>query len=521
MPLDLTLLRETTDLEAKAAQGRDGQGALPQSVWETYSAMANTEGGTILLGVEEHDDGSLRPVGLRNPDAVLKDFWNGVYNPQRVNANVLPPSATRIEEIEGAHIVVIEIPRVHRSLRPVYLGANPLTGTYRRNHEGDYRCPPEVVRRLIADSLDETRDGDVFEGFGLNDLDMESLGGFRNIFRAGRPDHPWLQLDNLELLRVLGGYRPERQEGHPGLTRAGLLMFGKQPSILEALPFYLIDYQERQPGDERQRWIDRVTTDGTWSGNLFDFYRRVQLKLTADLKIPFAFRPGTTTRIDHTPIHEAVREALVNTLIHADYGASVGIMVLKEPHGFTFRNPGGMRVPADQAFQGGVSDCRNRNLQKMFQMIGEGEQVGSGLPRILSAWQGQHWRTPFLREDTQLDLTYLQLPTLSLLPERVLDDLDARFGASFRRLEEHARLAIATAAIEGRVTNPRLRTLANLHPHDATIIFQSLVQDGFLVPQSAGRWTFYVLPALTGFPQAPAEGETPGASREQVGSKSK
>lgn len=127
------------------------------------------------------------------------------------------------------------------------------------------------------------------------------------------------------------------------------------------------------------------------------------------------------------------------------------------------------------------------------------------------------FRTPFLREDTQLDLTYRQLPTLSLLPERVLVDLDGRFRASFRRLEEHARLAIATAAIEGRVTDPRLRSLANLRPHDATIIFQSLVQDGFLVQQSAGRWKFYLLSPLTGFPQIPPEGETAGASREQVG----
>lgn len=153
-------------------------------------------------------------------------------------------------------------------------------------------------------------------------------------------------------------------------------------------PLYFVDYQE-QPDepDTSVRWLDRVVPDGTWSGNLFDFYRKVIRKLTADLKVPFHMQGDT--RIDETPIHQALREALVNTLVHADYSDRASVRVIKRPSGFEFRNPGALRVPVAQALKGGESDCRNRTLQQMFLMINLGERAGSGLPRILTSWQSE------------------------------------------------------------------------------------------------------------------------------------
>ena len=62
--LDLATLAESVELECKAAQGRDGRGELPDDFWKTYSAMANTEGGVILLGVQEKPRGQFRILGL-------------------------------------------------------------------------------------------------------------------------------------------------------------------------------------------------------------------------------------------------------------------------------------------------------------------------------------------------------------------------------------------------------------------------------------------------------------------------
>ena len=142
----------------------------------------------------------------------------------------------------------------------------------------------------------------------------------------------------------------------------------------------MLDYQERPEPRAELRWVDRLTLDGSWSGNVFDFYRRVIRKLTTDLKIPFLLEGDQ--RQDDTSVHKALREALVNTLVHADFSGRASILVVKRPDMFGFRNPGLMRVPVDLALAGGNSDCRNRLLQDMFRYIGLGENAGSGLPKI-------------------------------------------------------------------------------------------------------------------------------------------
>lgn len=253
-----------------------------------------------------------------------------------------------------------------------------------------------------------------------------------------------------------------------------------------------MDYQELPESGAPERWLDRITTDGMWSGNLFDFYRAVYPKLVRDLKVPFRMESGHH-RVDETPVHEALREALVNTLIHGDYSVSVGILVQKRPDGFFFRNPGNLRVSLDQALDGGLSDCRNRSLQKMFQMIGEGEQAGSGLPKILSAWKGQHWWVPDLEERTDPEHTVLFLSQASLMSEETLTELDERIGPAFRTLPDAARLALATALQEGKVTHDRLKTATGLHRTDLTELLRDLTRQGFLVSAGRGRGTHYHL----------------------------
>ncbi|HEY8686349.1 MAG TPA: ATP-binding protein, partial [Chloroflexota bacterium] len=264
-------------------------------------------------------------------------------------------------------------------------------------------------------------------------MDLESLAAYRNLFRSARPGHPWITLDERDFLANLGGWVKEREGGKEGPTLAGVLMFGRFRPIHEAVPYYIVDYQERPGAESDIRWLDRVTTDGTWSGNLFDFYRRAYAKLTDGLKVPFRLEHGYQ-RIDESHVHEAVREALVNTLIHADYAGPIGILAIKQPDRFVFRNPGGLRMSVDAVLAGGTSDCRNRNLQKMFQMVGLGEQAGSGYAKILRAWSEEHWRAPLLRETLQPEYTTLQLPMISLLPQEALDELVRLIGPDFRTL---------------------------------------------------------------------------------------
>ena len=225
---------------------------------------------------------------------------------------------------------------------------------------------------------------------------MHTVSAYRNRFAAVKPGHVWSDLPVPDFLERIGAFGKNRDEAFSGLRLAGLLMFGRAEVIRDVLPHYMVDYQERPESKTEKRWIDRLVPDGSWSGNVYDFFRKTYQKLTADLKVPFQLQDGQ--RVDDTPVHEALREALVNTLIHADFSGRVSVLIVKRPDRFGFRNPGQMRIPLELAMQGGHSDCRNRRLQTMFQLVGYGDHAGSGLPKIYGNWASQHWRRPVLYE---------------------------------------------------------------------------------------------------------------------------
>ena len=140
--------REDNRIEAKRAQG-----GLPHSIWETYSAFANTDGGLILLGVVENkEDKSFSPVPLEDPSQLAADFWNTLCIPGVVSTNLLQPQDIQVVESQGLEIVVIRIPRATADQTPVYIGPNPFGGTYLRRGEGDYRCTPEEVHAMLQDA---------------------------------------------------------------------------------------------------------------------------------------------------------------------------------------------------------------------------------------------------------------------------------------------------------------------------------------------------------------------------------
>ena len=460
---DIAALCENFEVECKLAVGKDGKGALPKDFWETYSAFANSYGGDILLGVREKKNHQFEVAGVEDTVKVLNDLWTSLNNPQKVSANLLTEKLVQVLDIDGRAVVRVHVPRASRKQQPVYLRGNPLTGTYRRLNSSDCLADEETVRRMLAEQVEDVRDSLILSGYGIDELDLDSLHAYRNMLSAHKPDHPWTALDDLHFLRSLGGWRQDRMSGAQGLTLAGLLLFGQWPAIQEAVPYYFVDYQEQPEAGTETRWLDRVAPDGSWSGNLFDFYRRVVRKLVSDLKVPFALKGDV--RQDDTPVHRALREALVNALVHADYTGQASVLVIKQRQGFVFRNPGRMRVPVETALQGGESDCRNRTLHQMFLMIGLGERAGSGLPKIRLGWEQAGGRLQLADtfepyEQTRLEMTWAdsasearpsKVPgkTSGKTSGKILDEM--RENAEITIPELSARIGVTGRSIERNI----------------------------------------------------------------------
>ena len=480
-------LGEDVDTEFKSAKG-----GLPKSLWESLSGFANTSGGYIILGVDELSHEEFSIAGIKNPKGMLKIFWDNHNNSQKFSTPVCGETDVEILDVEGQSVLIIYVPETNRHQRPVFINGNPYMGTYKRNFEGDYRCSKSEVRQMMRDASDDPQDFDIIENFGLEDTDEETLKAYRNRFRSRMADHPYLALDDKEFLSRLGAYRKNRKTKQEGLTVAGLLMFGKEASIAEAFPHFHLDYREKLTNDPEERWNYRITQDGTWEGNLYNFYYRVYNRLIQDVEVPFALdKEGV--RIGETHVHEAIREVLANTLIHADQKTSKSIVIVKEREAMTFRNPGRLRITIAQLYQGGVTDPRNPYIQKMFQFLGLGEKAGSGFEKILRAWKEQEWFRPLVYEKYDSDLTFVVLPMLSMVPEHINSELLQVIGDEYHTTDELQRLILILAHQFAPISNSEITAYSTKHPRDVGEELQQMIKKGWLVSEGKGRGMKYRL----------------------------
>lgn len=385
-------------------------GELPKSMWETVSAFANEAGGLILLGVTEvGPEKRLKAVGIPEASKVLDDFWSAANSKDKLNARFLTDKCARIISVEGKDIIAIEVPRVDRHMRPVYLDKDLLGKTFRRTHTGDHKCSAEEVFTLIRESSTQSKDSEIARTAKVDELDRDTITRYRRRFNSENENHVWSEMDDAAFLAAIGATAMD-ESGQAKPTCAGLLMFGEERFIRQEFPHYFLDY--RQETGNNERWEDRLTSmSGDWTGNVYDFYFRVYNKMKAALKTPFKLVGGS--RVDDTPAHAALREALANCLTNANYQERRSVVCVWREDAFSIANPGDFRMPIEEARKPGSSDPRNETLLRMFSMIDVGERAGSGMDRIFNGWKWANHDEPAYAIDRDPDRTTLTLPLQS------------------------------------------------------------------------------------------------------------
>ena len=482
---------ERVTLECKRAR-KD----VPHSLWETYSAFANTDGGTILLGVDEdlkEKDISKRfnIIGVEDAAKIRTDVWNTLNSREKVSSNLLRDEDINTLSYDGKDVVVIHVPRAIYEERPVYINNNLMRGTYRRRHEGDYHCPEPIIRMMLRDACDDGNDRMFLEHYTMDDIDIPTLEAYRNMFRVANLEHVWNGLDHKEFLKQLGGYTVDRASGKEGLTMAGLLMFGKGLPVRERFDNLRMDYIDKSNLVGDQRYSDRLTYDGTWENNLFNFLRLVLPRLTRDLPRPF--KMNGIVREDDTPQKKAVREAFTNMIIHADMMIGSGLLrVEKYDDRFVLTNPGLLKLPLEQIYAGGESKARNQRMQHMLRMIGYGENLGSGFPLILNAWHERHWLKPQLIEQPELMQVKLELKIVNAETSirSQMGQINEQINEQIK-LSERQRTILALISDNPSITLPQLANELSMSESTIRRELDLLQKDSVISRQGSrksGRW---------------------------------
>lgn len=429
------LNEEDMSFEAKSASG-----GIPLSLWETYSAFANSFGGTIVLGLEETEDGMLMISGIKNTDKTVNEIWNTINNPQKVSCNILKSDYVKVVEHNEKKLIIMNVPRADRHDCPIYINDKINGGTFRRNGPNDYRCTKPEIAGMMRESADMPLDAHVLNDFNMDDIDRGTLARYRTFMRVGDEKHIWNTVPDDEFLRLIGAAKKgEDGEMHP--TLAGLLMFGLEYRITSEVPDYKLDYTEyMKPGVE---WEYRIVSgDGQWTGNIFDFYMNASNRLGVSVGRPFAIG-NDWRRVEDTDIDKALRESLINALVHADYRGRLGVRIEVRPNAVVVRNPGLFRIPIREAEEGGYSDPRNPTLAKMFARVGAVERAGSGLYRIMEIWKKNGFEHPLIEESlnpptVKVTLSMIVDPKTSAISEegRMLGLMSADSSISLERISK-------------------------------------------------------------------------------------
>jgi len=480
---------------------KEAFGGLPDSLWESYSAFANTDGGVILLGVRECEDHSLEIQGVKNATKLIKSFWDVVNNREKVSVNTLLDHHVYSVGCGGKTVIVVDVPRADRRERPVYLGADVFRGSYRRNGEGDYRCTREAVMAMLRDQSDRTADATVLERTEISDFCAATLTRYRRDFAFYHPRSPWIDLPNDEFLKKIGAVA-RAPDGRIRPTIAGLVCFGEFASIIQELPNYFLDYRERLATSER--WSDReYANDPDWSGNIIDFYYRIHDKVTAAVKTPFALDENDR-RIEDTDVHKAVREIVANALVHTDYHGRRGIVIERRFEQITVSNPGTLRIAQSVAVDGGTSDPRNASIFNIFALIDVGERSGMGLNNLYAIWEREGFARPVVTEEFDPDRTILKFST-SKVGEGRVESAEGRVKCRVEsrvesRVKPTACLGDAPSSVkrvygalceDSSLTYVALESKLGFSTQTIAVAIATLIQRGLLRrvgPKKGGHW---------------------------------
>ncbi len=416
---------DTLRVEAKRAERE-----LPRRLWETLSAFANTRGGGVLiLGLDQ--EAGFGAVGVRDPGKVMQDLAS-------LCDQMEPPirAAVDVHPVEGSSLVVAEIPETEIGQRPCYYrGAGLTNGAFIRVGDGDRKLSAYEVQVMLASRGQPREDEEPVPEANAEDLDQELVAALLSRLRQPNESH-FRRLTDEQALQVLKVLVRHEERWVPSL--AGLLALGIYPQqFFPALDVTFVAYPTPilgEPGPRGERFLDNRRFDGPIPRLIRPVLAALQLNMTRRAIVRGAFRHDEWEYPE-----EAVREALVNALVHRDLsGGARGtpVQIHLFPDRLTITNAGGLFGPVsvDRLGEAGISATRNLTLMKLLEDITTPderrlvcENRGSGIGAMLTALRRADLPAPrFVDRISTFAVTFVALPVGEVVEPKVRQRGDRR-----------------------------------------------------------------------------------------------
>jgi len=365
------LLQKLQDIEWDDFEVKEARSELPKNIWETVSAFANSAGGWIVLGVAQRKK-NFEITGVEKADKIEQDFVNVLRSKNKFNIVISP--ICKKYKIESKVVIAFYIPSAEK--KPVYF--NSLQNTFIRAASGDQHASEQEINSLYRDQAFGSMSGKIVEGTTLKSLNKSSYKRFRDYLKRIVPELKYNSLSDRDFnqkLQITKGGK---------LTYGGLLFLGKNEEIQDRFPDFRIDYLEI-PGLDYSSAELRYTFRIQEQENLWEYYFALFQRLQIYANNPLHIGHMGIGKEDNKQTN-ALREGLVNLLIHSDYFSPMKPRIRVFTNRIEFENPGSLPRPIKELMKEDVSLPRNPVLAKLFRCAKLCETAGYGIDKILS-WE--------------------------------------------------------------------------------------------------------------------------------------
>ncbi|MEN6414296.1 MAG: DUF977 family protein [Veillonellales bacterium] len=429
--------RESETVELKAV--------IVDDIKKEIIAFANCEGGKLYIGVQ--DNGEV--IGMDDPDGAALQISNMVRDAIKPDLTMFLHYETL--EVEGKSIIAVDIQR--GTERPYYIAKKGLRpeGVYVRQGYSSVPATDTAIRRMIKET-----DGDSFEE--MRSLEQElTFEAAQKEFLGRNVLFGPIQMKTLGIINQDGIY-----------TNLGLLLSEQCVHTIKAAVF---------EGSNQSVFKDRKEFSGSLFKQMAEVYDYIdfhnQTRSTFD----------KLRRIDTRDYPEvAVREALLNSLVHREYSFRASTLISIYNDRIEFTSIGGLvsGVTLNDVLMG-ISVCRNTKLANVFYRLELIEAYGTGVRKIMNAYEGSG-KTPQI--ETSDNAFKIILPNLNAQTEKkqISDERDSQ--------EE---TVIQLARKQGMVTRQEVESLLGIGQTTSGRLLKKMMENGQLIQEGKGKTTHYRL----------------------------